>query len=133
NASKDIDKLAELLNALSYIDTLIGRMSNTREWRLLRYIDPLLANMLFDYTRGLSYYQYDLPFMVINRIFRDGRAINKLVAELTNRLHLSKQEIALYYLPYLLLIIKGRVKEFLEENDIDTSIASSIEKEIDRL
>ena len=127
NANKDIQKTRDMLEALSYADMLVGRMSNTREWRLLRYIDLILANRLFENTRGLSYHQYDLPFMIISKIFRDGRAINRLITELSDRLHLSKREVALM-LPYLLLIIKGRVKEFLEANDIDIALASSIER-----
>ncbi len=127
NANKDIDELADLLDTLSYADMLVGRMSNTREWRLLRYIDVILANRLFKNTRGLSYHQYDLPFIVINKIFRDGRAMNRLISELSDKLHTSKQEVALH-LPYLLLIIKEKVKEFLEANNIDVALASSIER-----
>ncbi len=128
NSEIDINNLADILNALSYIDILIGRMNSIREWRLLRYIDIILATMLFEKSRGLLYQQYDLPFLVTNKIFKYRDSINKLVNHLSKVLNISKDEVSLYYIPYLLLIIKGKVNKFLEENNIDQSIASNIEE-----
>ncbi len=128
NSEIDINNLADMLNALSYIDILIGRMNSIREWRLLRYIDIILANMLFEKSRGLLYQQYDLPFLVTNKIFKYRDSINKLVSHLSKVLNISKDEVSLYYIPYLLLIIKGKVNKFLEANNIDQSIASNIEE-----
>ncbi len=128
NSDRDIGVIRDMLNILSYIDILIGRMSNTREWRLLRYIDPILVRMLFEKSRGLAYYQYDLPFLITNKIFKYKDSIDTLVSKLSSILHISKDEISLYYIPYLLLIIRGKVKEFLEANNIDISIASTIEE-----
>ncbi len=132
NNTSDIDMLAEMLNILSCIDMLIGRMNNTREWRMLRYIDYILANSLFKYTRGFTYHQYSIPYALANRIFTDGRVINRFNSILAKALHTSRREIALS-LPYLLLILKPRMKEFLEANSIDRSIASTLEAEMEGL
>jgi replication factor C large subunit len=128
NSEIDVNNLADALNVLSYIDILIGRMNSIREWRLLRYIDIILATMLFGKSRGLLYQQYDLPFLVTNKILKYRDSINKLVSRLSKILNISKNEVSLYYIPYLLLIIKGNVNKFLEANNIDQSIASNIEE-----
>jgi len=128
NSEIDVNNLADTLNVLSYIDILIGRMNSIREWRLLRYIDIILATMLFGKSRGLLYQQYDLPFLVTNKILKYRDSINKLVSRLSKILNISKNEVSLYYIPYLLLIIKDNVNKFLEANNIDQSIASNIEE-----
>lgn len=129
----DVDKMAEMLGALAYADVLVGRMGRTRQWRLLRYIDTILAYKLFKESRGLTYNQYDVPFVLMNRVFREARLIREFIASLAKNLHTSKRTVATYYLPYLFLILaksKIDVKEFLETNNMDSSLEEVIKSEM---
>jgi len=131
----DVDKLAELLGALAYADVLVGRMGRTRQWRLLRYIDTILAYRLFKESRGLTYNQYDVPFVLMNRVFREARQIREIIANLAKQLHTSKHTVATYYLSYLLMILgksKIDIKEFLEANNMDSSLEDVIKSEVGR-
>ncbi len=132
----DIDRLAEMLDALAYVDVLIGRMGRTRQWRLLRYVDTILAYRLFKESRGLTYNQYDVPFVMMNRVFREARLIREIIANLAKHLHTSKHVIATYYLPYLFMILaksKIDIKEFLEANNMDPSLEEVIKSEVGRV
>lgn len=122
NSTNDINKLATILNILSEVDIIIARMNSSKEWRMLRYIDTILAYSLFDYTRGFNYNQYNIPYTLANKIFKDGRAINKVLTELATSLHVSKRRIALM-LPYIILILKNK-SELLDK--IDKSILESM-------
>ena len=132
----DTDNLAKMLGVLAYVDVLVGRMGRTREWRLLRYIDTILAYKLFKESRGLTYNQYDVPFVLMNRVFREARLIRKIIANLAKSLHTSKRAVATYYLPYLLMILaksKIDIKEFLAANNMDSSLEDLIKNEAGRL
>ena len=131
----DVDKLAELLGALAYADVLVGRMGRTRQWRLLRYIDTILAYRLFKESRGLTYNQYDVPFVLMNRVFREARQIREIIANLAKQLHTSKHTVATYCLSYLFMILgksKIDIKEFLEANNMDSSLEDVIKSEVGR-
>ena len=132
----DVDRLAEMLGALAYADVLVGRMGRTRQWRLLRYVDKILAYRLFKESRGLTYNQYDVPFVLMNRVFREARLIREIIANLAKQLHTSKRAVATYYLPYLLMILaksKIDIKEFLAANNMDSSLEDVIKSEVGRV
>ncbi len=132
----DIERLAEMLGALAYADVLVGQMGRTRQWRLLRYIDSILAYRLFKESRGLAYNQYDVPFVLMNRVFREARLIREIISGIARQLHTSKRTAATYYLPYMLMILaksKIDVKEFLETNKMDSSLEDVIKNEAARV
>ncbi|MFY3741521.1 MAG: replication factor C large subunit [Candidatus Nitrosomirales archaeon] len=132
----DIERLAEMLGALAYADVLVGQMGRTRQWRLLRYIDSILAYKLFKESRGLAYNQYDVPFVLMNRVFREARLIREIIAKIAKQLHTSRRVAATYYLPYLLVILtksKIDIEEFLEANNMDSSLEDVIKNEAARV
>src|SRR5574341_453802 len=132
----DIERLAEMLDILAYADVLVGQMGRTRQWRLLRYIDSILAYKLFKESRGLAYNQYDVPFVLMNRVFREARLIREIIAKIAKQLHTSRRNAATYYLPYLLLILakpKINIEEFLEANNMDSSLEDVIKNEASRV
>lgn len=131
----DVERMAMLLKALAYADVLIGKMSSTRQWRLLRYIDTILAYKLFDESRGLAYNQYDIPFVLMNRVFREARLIRSIIKELAKDTHVSSRR-ASNFLPYLLFILaKSRIDldEFLSVNNMDKSVKEVMESEMGKL
>ena len=133
NAINSIDDLAYALDRLSYADVIIGRMNKSREWRLLRYVDQLLAYSLFKF-RGLNYYQYDLPFPIINRIFKSSKAMNSLLNIIASNMHVSRSKAALYHLPYLLLMMKGKgVDDLIKAGIIDDTLANALKDELSKV
>lgn len=131
----DIERMADMLNALAYADVMIGKMGRTRQWRLLRYIDTILAYKLFNASRGLAYNQYDIPFVLMNRVFREARLIREIIGALARNTHVSKRRAA-NFLPYLLFILskaKFDVDEFLNANNMNPGLKELVEGEIARL
>lgn len=132
----DVERLANLLGALAYADLFVGRMGRSRHWKLLRYIDSILAYSLFGESRGLTYNQYDIPFVLMNRVFREAGSIRQLTAKLAKQLHTSRRIVAAYHLPYLIMILartKMDLKEFLGANEMDPSLENVIKNEIGRV
>jgi len=135
NSNVDVERMAELLNALAYADVMIGRMGRTRQWRLLRYIDAILTYKLFKESRGLTYNQYDIPFVLMNRVFREARLIRTIITILAKSTHVSKRRAA-KYLPYLLYILaRSRIDldEFLSTNSMPSALKELIKGEMEKL
>lgn len=131
----DVERMAEMLKILSYADVMIGRMSSTRQWRLLRYIDTIIAYKLFKESRGLTYSQYDIPFVLMNRVFREARLIRTIIAALAKSTHVSRRRAAIF-LPYLLFILsrsKIDLEEFLDTNNMDSALMELIKSETGKL
>ena len=131
----DLERMTEMLNALAYTDIIIGRMGRTRQWRLLRYIDTIIAYKLFKESRGLTYNQYDIPFVLMNRVFREARLIRTIISTFAKNTHMSKRKAA-SYLPYFLFILarsKIDLEEFLTANNMDTTLKELLKGEMNKL
>ncbi|GBC74518.1 ATP-dependent zinc metalloprotease FtsH 1 [archaeon HR05] len=105
NASVDIDRMARLLEALSYADMLIARMNRLRMWSMFRYLDGIIAYSIFNDSRGLSYSQYDIPYNLSSKVFNEGRVLRMIVDAIASRLHESRHNVVAYYMPYIPLIL----------------------------
>lgn len=105
NASIDIDRMARLLEALSYADMLIARMNRLRMWSMFRYLDGIIAYSIFNDSRGLSYSQYDIPYNLNSKVFNEGRVLRMIVDAIASRLHESRHNVVAYYMPYIPLIL----------------------------
>ncbi|GBC73620.1 Replication-associated recombination protein A [archaeon HR04] len=105
NASIDIDRMARLLEALSYADILIARMNRLRMWSMFRYIDGIIAYSIFNDSRGLSYSQYDIPYNLSSKVFNEGKVLRMIVDAIASRLHESRHNVVAYYMPYMPLIL----------------------------
>ncbi|HLE35129.1 MAG TPA: hypothetical protein VI698_04485, partial [Nitrososphaerales archaeon] len=80
--------------------------------------------------------QYDVPFVLMNRVFREARLIREIIAKIAKQLHTSRRVAATYYLPYLLVILtksKIDIEEFLEANNMDSSLEDVIKNEAARV
>jgi replication factor C large subunit len=105
NASIDIDRMARLLEALSYADMLIARMNRLRMWSMFRYLDGIITYSIFNDSRGLSYSQYDIPYNLSSKVFNEGRVLRMIVDAIASRLHESRHNVVAYYMPYIPLIL----------------------------
>ena len=103
-AKLDPGTRARLLEAVSDADMLHGRILSTQDWRLLRYLNPILARA---YEKGspVRYARYNLDFKVLNRIRFTGPKIRALNRHLGERLHMSGSAVATLVLPYYIKMV----------------------------
>ena len=102
-------QLSRMLEVLSRADLLHGRIMATQNWRLLRYLNPILSEL---YREGLPvrYTRYNLPFPLLTRIRFDGRKLRELNAFMGRGLRMSGSAFAAIGLPfYLVLVRAGKV------------------------
>lgn len=131
------DDLALMLDVLSKADMMVGRANASREWRLLKYVNSVIAAGLYEKSRqkGIKYSQYAMPWPVMGPIFARSQSTRKILGELAPVLHTSKSSAGSFALPYLIrLMIDERVDpvEFAVDNFRDESVGESIAKEIER-
>ena len=123
-------------DALSRADVLVGRMVRGRDWRLLRYLDPMLASSLWTALGdgGAKYSADSAPWPLQLRIWNDSRKHKDIAALAGRRLGISAKGSLVEDLPYLYALSRapsfreGLVKSLgLEEN-----YAAFVEKEASR-
>ena len=111
-------RMARMLEILSRADMLYGRIISTQNWRLLRYLNAILAEIYESDTR-IRYTKYNLPFPVINRIRFDSRKIRSLNAWLGKNQHTSGSVAAATATPYYIGMVRlGAVQPPEEFEDI---------------
>ncbi len=95
------EEMARMMRVLSDADILYGRILRTQQWRLLRYLDAILAR-LYAHGAPVRYVQYNLPWPLLNRLRWDGRTLRKLFAVLGRREHVSGSTFGTFHFPYML-------------------------------
>lgn len=131
------DDLAFLLDVLSKADMMVGRANARREWRLLKYVNSIIAAGLYEKSRqkGIKYSQYAMPWPVMGPIFARSQSTRKILGELAPALHTSRSSAGSFALPYLIrLMIDEKVDpiEFAVDNFRDETVGESIAKEIEK-
>jgi len=103
----DISILAIMLDILSKIDVLVGRMGTNRQWSLLKYFDTLIAYGLFYISRNkaIKYSQYNMAWPLMGPILARGQSLKKLAGDLAQAAHTSKSTFSTLYLPYLIQVM----------------------------
>lgn len=133
----DPDSLADLLDALSRADMVVGRVARNRQWSLLRYVRDMLSASLFAKSRGkgIKYSQYAMPWQVMGPVFARSQTIRKITSAIAPATNVSRNTAATYVLPYLsraLVDEKIDPVEFAVTNFGDESIGESLAKEMER-
>jgi replication factor C large subunit len=131
------DDLAFMLNVLSKADVMVGRANARREWRLLKYVNNIIAAGLYERSRqkGIKYSLYAMPWPIMGPIFARSQSTRKILGELAPALHTSRSSAGSFALPYLIrLMIDEKVDpvEFAVDNFNDESVGESIAKEIEK-
>jgi replication factor C large subunit len=132
------DDMASLLDALSKADMIVGRANARREWRLLKYVNSIIASGLYEKSRqkGIKYTQYAMPWPVMGPIFARSQSTRKILGELAPALHTSRSSAGSFALPYFIRIMideKVDPVEFAVDNFQDESVGESIAKEIEKV
>jgi replication factor C large subunit len=109
------ERKAAALDTLSRADVLMGRIMRGRDWRLLRYLDPMLASELWRALGdgGARYTLDAVPWPLQLRIWNDSRKLKDIAALMGKRTGISQRSFLVEDMPYLLLLCAG--KEFKEE------------------
>ena len=131
------DNLADMLDALSKADVVVGRVGRRRQWSLLRYVTPMLAHGLYDKSRSKSirYSQYSMPWPVMGPIFARSQTVSKLVSFIGPATHVSKRTCSWLILPHLVReMINEKIDpvEFAITNFRDETVGESLAKEMER-
>ena len=133
----DKDSLAAMLDALSKIDIVVGRVSRGRQWGLLRYVRSMVAHGMYEQSRGkgIKYNQYSMPWPMMGPAFARGQTTRKISSTVAPFMHVSRRTFGAFMLPYMVrAMIDEKVDpaEFAVHNFNDESLGESIAKEIER-
>ncbi|MFL6337494.1 MAG: AAA family ATPase, partial [Nitrososphaeraceae archaeon] len=73
----DLETLAAILDILSRADIIVGRIGRKRQWSLLKYINNIIANDLFNKScnKAIRYSQYPMRWDVMGPIFARSRSL----------------------------------------------------------
>ena len=109
------ERKAGALDALSRADVVMGRIMKGKDWRLLRYLDPLLANELWKALGdgGPRYTPDAVPWPLQLRIWNDSKKLKDIARLAGKRVGISQKSFLVEDMPYLLLLCADR--EFREE------------------
>jgi len=108
------------MRALSDADILYSRIMRTQNWKLLRYLDYMLAESLAG--TFVAYSEYDAPYEISSRAWGDGRVLKKLIAYMARSLHMSTGEFAAYTFDAFVLSVAGheevlrRIAQLIDED-----------------
>ena len=94
------------IEVLSRADILMGRIMRGQDWRLLRYLDTLLATELREVLAGggLQYSQDGVPWNLQLRIWNDSKKVREFSEAYSHRMHISRRGAAVEDLPYLFVM-----------------------------
>ena len=124
----DVKTSAKMLRIISEADILHGRIMKTQQWRLLRYLDSILA-LAHVPNLDVPYSRYNISWPLLNRIRWDGNAIKAFAASVAPQMHASRSAFTTLYMPYILWCIKhGSIQPYIDEQH-----QGIIEKESARL
>jgi replication factor C large subunit len=134
----DISILAIMLDILSKIDVLVGRMGTNRQWSLLKYFDTLIAYGLFYISRNkaIKYSQYNMAWPLMGPILARGQSLKKLVGDLAQAAHTSKSTFSTLYLPYLIQVMINNEHDpriFATNSNLDEKAGEVLAKEMSLL
>lgn len=130
------ERRADSLEVLSKADVIMGRIMKGQNWRLLRYLDPMLASGLWNSLGdgGPRYTQDAVPWPLQLRIWNDSRKLKDIAALAGRRLGISQKGALVEDIPYLLLLCGDRrFREALVQSlDLEENYALFVAKEAGR-
>lgn len=130
------DRKAAALAVLSRADVLMGRIMRGKDWRLLRYLDTMLAFELWTALGdgGATYSMDGVPWPLQLRIWNDSKKLKDIAILSGRRLGISQRGSLVEDLPYMLLLC-GREAfraELVKSLDLEETYDLFIAKEAGR-
>jgi replication factor C large subunit len=123
---------ARALEVLSRADIVMGRIMSGKDWRLLRYLDSMLASELRDAVagKGLQWSLESVPWNLQVRIWNDSRKMKELAAAYGARVLQGRRSATVQDVPYILAMCSS--KRFRGELMKSLSLDEGYEKLLDR-
>jgi replication factor C large subunit len=127
------ERKAVALDALSRADVLMGRMIRGRDWRLLRYLDPMLASELWRSMGdgGPKYATDAVPWLLQLRIWNDSRKLRDIASIAAGRVWISRRGFLVEDMPFLLVLSHDKVfrDELVASLDLEENYEAFLSKE----
>jgi len=116
------------IEVLSRADVLMGRIMRGQDWRMLRYLDTLLATELREVLAGggVQYSQDGVPWNLQIRIWNDSKKVKEFSEAYARRMHISRRGAVVEDLPYLFVMCGS--KKFRSELLKSMSLEEPFEK-----
>ncbi|HYZ95835.1 MAG TPA: AAA family ATPase [Nitrososphaeraceae archaeon] len=133
----DMNTLSQLLDNLSLIDLQVARIYENRNWKLLKYMDNILIELLYSKIQNkmISYRQYGISWPLMGQIFSRGVSLRNLISNLSILFHVSSSTFGMIFFPYLLEIIreyKIDIHELISNFMLDEKFVEILQKEMNR-
>jgi replication factor C large subunit len=130
------ERKAAALEAISRADLLMGRIMRGQDWRLLRYLDPMLASELWKALGdgGASYSMDAVSWPLQVRIWNDSRKLKEIGLLAGRRLRISQKGSLVEDMPYILLLCRKAAfrDELVRSLNLEENYAEFISKEAGR-
>lgn len=135
SSNLEIKNLSLLLDSLSQIDLHVARINKNRNWTLLRYINNLIVELLYEKIQNniISYHQYGISWPIMGQVFSRGVPLRSLISELSSSFHVSSSTFGMIFFPYLLKIIHDQkidIHDLISNLMLDEKFVEIIQKEI---
>jgi len=103
-----MERKAAALEVISRADVLMGRIFRGQDWRLLRYLDQMLATELWNSVGdgGARYASDAVPWPLQVRIWNDSRKLKDIASATGKRLGISQKGSLVGDSPYILLLCR---------------------------
>jgi replication factor C large subunit len=129
--------LSQLLDNLSLIDLQVARIYENRNWKLLKYMDNILIELLYAKIQNkmISYHQYGISWPIMGQIFSRGVSLRNLISNLSILFHVSSSTCGMLIFPYLVEIIRERkidIHELISNFMLDEKFVETFQKEMNR-
>jgi replication factor C large subunit len=133
-----LNELSFALKTLSIADTILGRILKTQEWRLLRYLDRVLAYQLKQVIeRGKVELDEDhIPWSVKVRIWNDSRVIREFASRVSKSLHTSSRDVIENMYFYLMVVLSNdeeKIKRLARVLNLSEKELKVIKREASRI
>jgi replication factor C large subunit len=127
---------AEALGVLSRADILMGRIMTGKDWRLLRYLDNMLAHELKGVLEGeaVQYSQDSVTWNLQLRLWNDSRKVREITRFFSSRLHIGQRSAAVQDIPYIFSMCSNRKfrSELIKSLNLDEMFEKFLLKEAAR-
>ncbi len=135
SSNLEIKNLSLLLDSLSQIDLHVARINKNRNWSLLRYMNNLIVELLYEKIQNniISYHQYGISWPIMGQVFSRGVPLRSLISELSSSFHVSSSTFGMIFFPYLLKIIHDQkidIHDLISNLMLDEKFVEIIQKEI---
>jgi len=131
------ERKAEALEVLSRADLLVGKIMRGKNWRLLRYLDPMLASELWKALGdgGATYTVESVPWQLQLRIWNDSRKLREIGLLAGRRMGISRRGSLVEDIPYILVLCgwKSFREGLVKSLNLDEKYAAFVSKEAGRV